>query len=51
MRNAPDARVGDKVVLWGKALPIETIAQHAGTISYELTCGMTRRVLFVEEAR
>lgn len=49
LRNAPDARVGDKVVLWGEALPIETIAQHAGTISYELTCGMTRRVLFVED--
>jgi len=49
LRNAPEARVGDKVVLWGNELPAETIAAHAGTISYELTCGMTRRVLFVEE--
>jgi len=25
------------------------IADHAGTISYELTCGVTRRVLFAED--
>ncbi len=49
LRNAPDARVGDSVTLWGPALPVEIIAQHAGTISYELTCGVTRRVLFAEE--
>ncbi|HEY3519752.1 MAG TPA: alanine racemase, partial [Rhodanobacteraceae bacterium] len=51
LRNAPDARVGDVVTLWGPHLPVETIAQHAGTISYELTCGVTRRVLFVEDSR
>lgn len=49
LRNAPGANVGDKVVLWGGDLPVEVIATHAGTISYELTCGMTRRVLFVED--
>lgn len=49
LRNAPAAQVGDRVVLWGRGLPVEEIAQHAGTISYDLTCGMTKRVLFVEE--
>ncbi len=49
LRNAPDAQVGDRVTLWGRKLPVETIAEHAGTISYDLTCGMTRRVLFVED--
>lgn len=49
LRNAPDARVGDRVVLWSAQLPVETIAALAGTISYDLTCGMTRRVLFVED--
>lgn len=49
LRSVPDARVGDRVVLWGRELPVENIATHAGTISYDLTCGMTRRVLFVEE--
>jgi alanine racemase len=49
LRNAPTARVGDAVTLWGPELPVETIAQHAGTIAYELTCGVTRRVLFAED--
>jgi alanine racemase len=49
LRHLPDARVGDSVTLWGPQLPVETIAAAAGSISYELTCGMTRRVLFVEE--
>ncbi len=49
LRNAPEAKVGDPVVLWGRGLPVEEIAEAAGTISYELTCGITRRVRFVEE--
>ncbi|HJU27370.1 MAG TPA: alanine racemase [Rhodanobacteraceae bacterium] len=49
LRNAPDACVGDTVTLWGPELPVEVIARHAGTISYELTCGVTRRVLFAED--
>jgi alanine racemase len=49
VRRAPAAKVGDAVTLWGPELPVETIAQHAGTISYELTCGVTRRVLFAED--
>jgi len=51
LRTAPGARVGDRVVLWGDALPVERIAAHAGTIGYELTCGMTRRVRFLEDER
>ena len=49
LREAPAARVGDRVVLWGPELPVESIAIQSGTISYDLTCGMTRRVLFVED--
>jgi alanine racemase len=49
LRNAPDARVGEVVTLWGPRLPVEIIAGHAGTIAYELTCGVTRRVLFAED--
>jgi alanine racemase len=48
LRNRPNARVGDTVTMWGPRLPAETIARHAGTISYELACGVTRRVLFAE---
>ncbi len=42
------AKVGSAVTLWGPDLPVETIAACAGTISYELTCGVTRRVRFSE---
>jgi alanine racemase len=49
LRGLPEAKVGERVVLWGRDLPVEEIAAHAGTISYDLTCGMTRRVLFVED--
>ena len=48
LRDAPDAQVGDLVTLWGDGLPVEEIAAAAGTISYELTCSITRRVRFVE---
>lgn len=51
LRGHPDAQVGDEVVLWGDGLPVETVAARAGTIGYELICGMTRRVDFVESDR
>lgn len=44
----PEATVGDRVTLWGDGLPVEQVAAAAGTISYELTCGVTRRVMFLE---
>lgn len=40
----PAARVGDPVILWGEGLPVEEVAQQAGTIAYELLCGITARV-------
>jgi len=33
-----DARLGDRVELWGKHIPVEQVATAAGTISYELLC-------------
>jgi alanine racemase len=45
LSSAPDARVGDQVVLWGRDLPIERVAQCAGTIGYELACRVNERVL------
>ncbi|MGB5517123.1 MAG: alanine racemase [Gammaproteobacteria bacterium] len=33
-----DARHGDRVVLWGRELSVDTVAGHAATISYELLC-------------
>ncbi len=44
LTDLPVARVGDRVVLWGGHLPIEEIAVRAGTIPYELMCGLSERV-------
>lgn len=48
LREHPQARVGDPVVLWGKGLPVENIARAASTIPYTLMCGITPRVHFQE---
>jgi len=47
LRECADAKAGDEVILWGEGLPIEDIADSAGTIGYELLCGVTTRVNFV----
>lgn len=49
LRQHADAKINDRVLLWGPELPVERIAAAAGTISYELTCGVTRRVMFLED--
>ncbi|ACA88462.1 alanine racemase [Shewanella woodyi] len=36
--------IGDDVVLWGKELPVEEVAEHIGTIAYELVTKLTPRV-------
>ncbi len=46
LTDIESARVGDEVVLWGKGLPVDEIAAHAKTISYELCCRVTRRVSY-----
>ncbi|QJE02903.1 alanine racemase [Massilia forsythiae] len=44
----PNARVGSKVTLWGDGLPIDEVAQAAGTIGYELMCALAPRVRVAE---
>jgi len=46
LRNAPDARVGDRATLWGPGLAADEVAASAGTIAYELFCRLTPRVRF-----
>lgn len=48
LRTQPNARVGDPVELWGKHLPVEEIATHAGTLPYELFCHVGNRVQRIE---
>lgn len=38
-------QVGDEVILWGKELPIEEVAEFTGVLSYELMTKLTPRVL------
>ncbi len=38
--------IGDEVELWGKNIAVEEVAEHCGTIGYELLCGVTSRVEF-----
>ena len=40
--HIPDIKIGDKVILWGQGLPIETIAKAAGTIPYVLMTSLRR---------
>lgn len=44
LRNMPQAKVGDNVVLWGRGLPAEEVAQGSDSIPYELFCRMTQRI-------
>lgn len=40
----PHAQVGDDVVLWGRQLPVELVAESVRTIPYKLLCGIAPRV-------
>jgi alanine racemase len=47
----PDAGFDSEVTLWGRAakgalLPIDEVAQAAGTVGYELMCAVAPRVPF-----
>ena len=46
LRACPNAVVGDPVTLWGKGLPVETIAQFTQRSAYELLAGIQHRVKF-----
>ena len=42
--DQPAVAPGDPVVLWGEGVPVEEIARQAGTIPWELICGVSQRV-------
>jgi alanine racemase len=46
----PQARVGSPVVLWGEGMPIDEVANAAGTVGYELMCALAPRVPVTEVA-
>ena len=49
--NIPDVREGDEVIVFGKELPVQQLAQWADTIPYEIMTGISQRVkrIYFEE--
>lgn len=43
LRQKPDAKAGDEVVLWGKGLPVEKVASAAQSVPYTLTTAISFR--------
>jgi alanine racemase len=39
-----DADVGSPVTLWGRGMPVDEVAQAAGTLGYELLCAIAPRM-------
>ena len=48
LSGLPGAGVGARVVLWGDGLPVERVAEAAGTVGYQLLCALAPRVRIVE---
>jgi alanine racemase len=44
LRNAPRAKIGSVVELWGDRVPVDEVAQLSDTIGYELLCAVAPRV-------
>ena len=44
LRNAPNAKIGSIVQLWGDRVAVDDVAQMSDTIGYELLCAVAPRV-------
>lgn len=44
LRQAPNAKIGTVVELWGEKVPVDEVAQMSDTIGYELLCAVAPRV-------
>ncbi len=42
--DIPDVKMGDEVLLFGKELKVDALADLCGTINYEIICGISPRV-------
>ena len=42
--DIPDVKMGDEVLLFGKDLKVDALADLCGTINYEIVCGIAPRV-------
>lgn len=48
LTDAPQADAGAEVELWGENVPVDEVAERAGTVGYELLCALAPRVPVVE---
>jgi alanine racemase len=48
LTGIPNAAVGSTVTLWGERVSADEVAASAGTVSYELLCGLGQRVPVTE---
>ena len=46
--SLPEAYIGTPVTMWGEGLSADEVGASAGTLSYELLCGLAARVPVVE---
>ncbi|MGH8640895.1 MAG: alanine racemase [Burkholderiales bacterium] len=44
------ANMGSRAVLWGEGVPVERVANAAGTVGYQLLCALAPRVRIVEKS-
>lgn len=53
LTNKPGVGVGDEIEVFGEYNPIETMADIAGTIPYELVCSVSKRVprVYIENGK
>ncbi len=53
LTDLPRIKTGDEVVVFGEGNPVEKMAEMAGTITYELTCAVSKRVprVYIENGR
>ena len=47
--DIPDAKMGDEVILFGKELSVNVLAELCDTINYEIVCGISPRVPRMEK--
>ena len=53
LTDLPNVKTGDEVVVFGEGNPVEKMAEMAGTITYELTCDISKRVprVYIEDGK
>jgi alanine racemase len=49
--NIPEVKIGDEVILMGRAISVEEIAQKIQTIPYEVVCMISKRVPRIYKGR